>query len=334
VISTDVLWQSGTSRVLKISKGHKQLTTPAYFPAISGVYGKFRVDQLVTLVVSSRYPRILFSAYDIYKMSPAKRKSIVAEVSEYFRNGSFVMLDSGIFERYWKRDAGWDFRKYAKSINKIDSDFYFSFDQLPQEAASTERFVKQTIRRIESSAAISESSQLIPIVHGPTPKQLLQIFGGLQKFLTSAPIIAIRERDCGSTISQRANTITQLRKRMMKQRVNSVLHLLGCGDPIALAVYSYCGADTFDSLDWTELAVNRRTLELVNLSQLELLNCNCLVCSRRIKDPTKRVLLHNLRFYQDYCAMLRTRIQRGKLSEFLISHVGRAFLDRLNRETR
>jgi queuine/archaeosine tRNA-ribosyltransferase len=329
MITTEVLSESGTARVLKINKGNKQLTTPAYFPAVSGARGNFPVEELIALLLSSRFPRILFSAHDFHNMKGTKRRSIAAEISEYFRNGSFVMVDSGIFECFWKRDAEWTFQRYSRSVRQIDSDFYCSFDQLPPKDASADRFIRLSIARIKSSALISESSQSVPVVHGLSPEHLVHVFARVISSLKSVPIIAVSERDCGRTLSERAITVKMLRQILIKRRQNSILHLLGCGNPISLAVYSYCGADSFDSLDWSELAIDRHTLELAHLSQLELMKCDCPACSRKIKDPIKKALLHNLRFYQDYGSLLRTNIQHGTLRDFLINHVGPDFLNRI-----
>jgi len=253
----------------------------------------------------------------------------MAEVSDYFRNGCFVMLDSGIFESYWNRDSTWTFARYGKYTCQIDSDFYCSFDQLPKKDMSIQHFSRLTMRSIKSSAMISKSSQAVPVIHGISPEQLIQMLRKLMAVMKVVPIVAVAERDCGRTISERAKTIVKLREILLNGRQNSIIHLLGCGDPISLAVYSYCGADMFDSLDWAEFAIERNELELANISQLELMNCNCVACSRKIKDPIKKVLLHNLRFYQDYGIMLRAMIQRGTLGDFLIERVGLDFLDRL-----
>ena len=330
MITAEVLSQSGTARVLKVNKGNKQLTTPAYFPAISGARGSFPVEELITLLISSQFPRILFSAYDFYNMKRADRKLIGAEISEYFRNGSFVMIDSGIFECFWKRDVEWTFQRYSRSVRQIDSDFYFSFDQYPPKGASTDRFIRLSVTKIRSSALISVSSQSIPVVHGLSPEHLVRVFERVISSLKSVPMIAVSERDCGSTLSERAHTIRMLRQVLTKRKQNSILHLLGCGNPISLAVYSYCGADSFDSLDWSELAIERHSLQLAHISQLELMKCDCPACSRKIKNPTKKALLHNLRFYQDYGALLRTNIQHGTLRDFLINRVGPDFLNRIS----
>jgi len=69
-------------------------------------------------------------------------------------------------------------------------------------------------------------------------------------------------------------------------RHNSAIHVLGSGDPISIALYTYCGADTFDRLDWSEMVFERNELRIVNLSQLELLRCDCKACARpRLLHP-------------------------------------------------
>jgi queuine/archaeosine tRNA-ribosyltransferase len=329
LIAAEVVSSRGAARVLRISKGNKLLTTPAYFPAVSGARGTFAVEELIRLVVSSGYPRLLFSAYDFYVMKRSIKRSITADVSEYFRNGSFVMLDSGIFERFWKRDNDWTFPRFSSSVRQIDSDFYCSFDRFHDKNMPINQFVHLSIRGVASSAKIQENSQVLPVLHGNSPGELIQVFKRVTSAMKSVPIIAVSERDCGKTLSERAGTVCRLRRILNKQGDNTVLHVLGCGNPISVATYTYCGADSFDSLDWSELVIERETLRLYHLSQLELLHCGCPVCTISIKDPNKKALLHNLRFYQDYGSMLRTMIQRGTLRDFLLEYVGKDLLESL-----
>jgi tRNA-guanine family transglycosylase len=255
---------------------------------------------------------------------------MVGELSESFRKGSFIMLDSGIFESYWKGDRSWDFDKYRKSVSRIDSDFYFSFDVLPNPKSSEVRFQRSTVLQVEKSSLISKTSEFIPIVHGRSSKELVSTVKAL---LNAQPksrrLVAVPERDCGRSLVERAKTILQIRQTLDEKDNSIVLHILGCGNPISLALFAYCGADTFDSLNWTRMAINRIDLKLTELAHLELLNCGCEACSKGIADPISRALLHNLLFYQDFVLRIQNMIRRETLWDFLVEYVGLNLLNRV-----
>jgi queuine/archaeosine tRNA-ribosyltransferase len=331
LISIELISSSGNARVLKIQAGVKQLSTPTYFPAISRPRMTLPSERILMTLVSAKYPRLLVSAYDFHEMQSSTRIKIIGEMSDFFRNGSVVMLDSGIFESYWSRDSSWTFKEYAKWVKRVDSDFYFSYDLLANVSLSEKKFLAKTITRIIRSRSIDETSYCVPIVHGLHTRQILS---GLRKVASidgEPRMLAVSERDCGQTLSDRAKTILEIRKTMTETGLNSALHVLGCGNPVSMAVYCYCGADTFDSLDWTQLVMESNELRLGNLSQLELLNCNCKACLRDIRDPLVKVLLHNLRFYQDYVMKLQAMIKRGTLRDFLLAFVGHDFIKTLDK---
>jgi queuine/archaeosine tRNA-ribosyltransferase len=327
VISIEPISSSANARVLKIKAGVKQLSTPTYFPAISRPRMTLPSEQVFITLVSAKYPRLLVSAYDFHEMQPLTRTKTIGEISDFFRNGSIVMLDSGIFESYWSRDNSWTFKEYAKWVKRVDSDFYFSYDLLANVTFSEKKFLAKTISQINRSRSIDETSYCVPIVHGLHIKQILSVIRKVASIDDGLRMLAVSERDCGQTLSERANTILEIRKTLTENSLNSVLHVLGCGNPVSMAVYCYCGADTFDSLDWTQMVIERNELRLANLSQLELLNCTCKACLREIRVPLVKALLHNLRFYQDYVMKLQAMIKRGTLRDFLVAFVGHDFIN-------
>ena len=331
MISIEAISSSGNARVLKIEAGVKQLSTPTYFPAISRLRMTLPGEQVLITLVSAKYPRLLVSAYDFHEMQPLTRTKIIGEISDFFRNGSVVMLDSGIFESYWNRDSSWTFKEYSKWVKRVDSDFYFSYDLPANVTLSENKFLAKTISRINRSRSIEETSYCIPIVHGLHIKQILSVLRKVTSIDGGLGMLAVSERDCGQTLSERAKTIFEIRKTLTENGLNSVLHVLGCGNPVSMAVYCYCGADTFDSLDWTQIVIERNELRLGNLSQLELLNCTCKACSREIRDPVVKALFHNLRFYQDYVMKLQAMIKRGTLRDFLLTFTGHDFINTLDK---
>jgi len=329
MIETQILYSSGKfARSVKLSKGKKQLITPTYFPAISGTHRDFKAFDLVRIITQTHYPRMLISAYDC--KSESSFSANLGEISEYFRTGSFVMLDSGIFELSRTYDEHWNFEEYKVAVNEVDSDFYCTYDLLPNDRMSNPAFTDATLRGIRKSLRIKARSQGVSVTHGNSPAQLIYVSKKLVKALPEgANFVAFPERECGATILDRARTILALR-RLFGDRDKTVIHLLGCGNPISMAVYAYCGADMFDSLDWTSCVVNRSSLGLSDISHVPIMSCNCAVCSNPPKNPLRRALLHNLLFYQDFVLKMQSMIRQNTLRDFLIEMVGARLIEQID----
>ncbi|MDG6998194.1 MAG: hypothetical protein JRN15_03670 [Nitrososphaerota archaeon] len=315
------------ARSLVITKGKKVLSTPTYFPAISGCGTKFTVEFLFNTILRSSFPRVLVSAYDFSTMEPKNLNKHIGEISNSYRNGVFVFLDSGLFESFWANDKTWSFNLYKKFVKKVDSDFYSSFDHLPDHTKPNSDFLSTTLARISDSMSVVPASYCLPIIHGSKPTDVIRNAVQVTKrFQKETSIIAVPERDCGATLSERARTILKLSKSIRKKDDSKALHILGCGNPVSIALYTYCGADSFDSLDWCSLALERNELKLADLSQLEMFNCNCAACAKDIKNPIHRVLLHNLLFYQDFGLKLQEMIRHNTLKDFIQAFVGQSVM--------
>ncbi|MDG6971013.1 MAG: hypothetical protein JRN54_07915 [Nitrososphaerota archaeon] len=314
------------ARLLQLSSGSKLLTTPTYFPAISGTQHNFRLPDL-TSMVTRVYPRILVSAYDFPEDPDPKALARLKKLKEYHKGNSWIMLDSGIFESTRLEDKKWSFSKYQRIVQNLESDVYFAFDSYPQGKIKNVNYAKATMEGIRLSRRIATSSQCISVIHGFNPSQLLYVAKSLTKSAhKDMRFVGVPERDCGSTLIQRAKTILKLRE-ILRSNGEVFLHILGCGHPVSMALYVYCGADSFDSLDWTEQFVERGTFSYRELSHIDLVNCSCDVCQRSIRPKLGKALLHNLLFYGDFSEQLQDMVRRDTLRDFLLEFVGRKILD-------
>ena len=314
---------------MEVKVGLKQLATPTYFPAISRKEIRDAADKFLELVTSSGYPRVLVSAYDYGKTGTSAQRRAVKRLNDYGRRGSIVMLDSGVFESYWREDPRWGFRNYRNSVRSIDSDFFMSFDVLALTKVTYEEFRKVTLQRILDSSRSTNRSHCIPIVHEKNPSKLVHLvsdlLGRVPRLFAS---LAVSERELGQTISERCITIMKLRKSLNKHG-GGLLHVLGCGQPISMAFYVYSGADTFDSLDWVLSAFDSQRERLIDRSHFELLECKCEVCKKSRIDPSSRVYLHNLLSYQNYSMKLHSMINQGTLLDYLQEVTSKPFLNKL-----
>lgn len=317
------------ARVMRVKFQNKQLSTPIFFPAISSIETKFKVNDLAYLIANSAYPQMLISAYD-YNYHLNKNKKLRNIINEYSRKGNFLLVDSGGYESFWEKKRKWNFSVYKKTISKINSDFYTSLDGIKESShiAEFEKF----FRKIISSGSILSTSQYIPIFHADSNVKLINL---IKKFLEAYPAalryIAVRERECGITISDRAKTIFKIRTLLTKKGNSQLLHILGAGNPLSIALYSYCGADSFDSTDWIRFTLDPERLILRDLVHLEITECKCKACAK-ISDPLFRTLLHNLNIYSIIMTRIQKRIQNNSLREFLNQNdINNSFLNKIVR---
>jgi len=327
----NVIYKSkGFSRVTEVLINGKKLVTPTYFPAVSSYGIKYPFHALVRLLTAYSYPRLLISAYDFHLLDDENKKGLSQEISEYSKKGCFVFLDSGIYESFWKADPKWTYDLYKTLISKIDFDFYGSFDVLPHAKIKAVHFTKDTFEGILASRSLSNKLGFVPILHGLDPNQLVSLVTRfVKKYPDLCNFIAIPERDCGNDIVKKARTIIKIRKVLDKDNRGRTLHILGCGNPLSLVLFSYCGANMFDSLEWIKYAIDQKRLTINDFSHLELIDCECAICSGMKRSYTEKVLLHNLLFYQNYMLQLQSLIRRNEIFEFLCESIGQDILKKV-----
>lgn len=316
------------ARSVKLRLAGKEIVTPLYFPSVSSVNTTHNISSLVKTIIGIRYPFMLVSAYDffnIYSGNPHLARSI----NNYSRNGNVLFVDSGGFESFWHKDEKWSYEAYAQTVKEIQCDIYTSYDptlSLPEEVDDD-----SIVNSIIKSGSILETSQFIPIFHAKKPSRLVEIVKAfLRKYPYATQFVAVPERELGITIFERANTILKLREEIDTTGNKQLLHVLGCGNPLSMTLYCYCGADSFDSTDWMRATFDGRNLSLIDFSYLELIDCKCPVCSKTSHIYGK-VFLHNLKMYDSYIATLHDQIKNDKLLDFINEKIGTNIIDRLGR---
>ncbi len=301
-------------RVIKLDFSNKVLSTPTYFPAISSVEKNKKIENLIELIIKSSFPQMLISAFD-YHYFFKKNKKLVSSLNKYSKK-NFLFVDSGGYESYWNQEKNWKEILYKKTIPKIKSDFHTSYDEENNSKEKLEKFFD----RIIDGGSLFPSSQYIPIFHAENSQTLLET---LKTFLSEYPFainfIAVREKELGFTISERAKTVFQIRKIIDKAGGDQILHVLGAGHPLSIALYSYCGADSFDSTDWFNHTMDMKAGILRDISQLELVS-GVSPSVEKIKNPYVRMVVHNLDSYYAYMKKIQAMIKNNTLKQFLNSH--------------
>ena len=319
------------SRVLKIQLNSKILLTPTYFPAISSYGVKPPIHELLYLLKIAKYPRVLVSAYDLYHMKENDRNMVLSLMKSYSKTG-FLFLDSGLFESWGKDDKKWDITSYKNILSQAKFDFYSSFDVYREEGKSYEKFMKDTYSNILDSSVFQNSNVFFAILHESTPIQIIKLVNEFARNHSNlCRNIAVAERDIGKSLQERTETVISLR-RIMNDNDFHLLHLLGCGNPLSMLLYSYCGADTFDSIDWVRLTVNPHDYSISDFAHLDLINCKCKVCSEQPWTRARyleKLLLHNLLFYKNYVMWIQSLVCNDNLEKYVQKYISEKIVDQI-----
>jgi queuine/archaeosine tRNA-ribosyltransferase len=267
---------------------------------------------------------MLVSAYDLQHPGIHKPEAMRARVNQYSDSGGLLMIDSGGYESIWKNDEDWVFDLYQEAIAGAKADFFFGFDAVPGKSESDDaKRYESALKDTISSRKTRASGEFIPILHGSSPKQLLSFLSYfVKKHPDMTKIIAVTERDCGWGLFEKVKTISSARKILDQGNENTILHLLGCGSPSSLALYSHFGVDTFDSLDWLKFTLDERDWVGRDFSYLDVLKCECSACRGSKRDYVERTLLHNLIFYQEFMLRIQSWITNGSLLTILNKRLG------------
>lgn len=286
---------------------------------------------LIKLVIDTNYPRVLVSAYDLANLERKQQAWVASGFRGFRAAGGFVFLDCGVFESYWLRDERWDFRHYEKVVRAFEQDFHASFDGVVRSSPVRGLPMGFQPRDVVKSLGLVPDSQCVLIGHATTPERLVKVVIALAKFalarrrgqIRASPLVlAVAERECGTGVAQRAGTIASIRRSLDRIEVPVLLHVLGCGYPASIAAYSRAGADSFDSRDWSEAAIDWRNFSTVDFSLLSSTCCPCKVCKKFRIDNLQKGLLHNLLFYQTFSIQLHRMIRERTLDDFLLQVLG------------
>lgn len=292
------------ARLLDLRLGGKERLTPLYFPSVSSSAQRSSLGRMIDFCAGAGAPQMLVSAYDV-------GRGLVSEAAgrlrEYTKRG-VLLLDSGAFEAHY---AGreWGFDEYARAAKATPCDVYASYDEMPRTGQSVAEALGAAGRAAERSVAARRDAKCMAILHGATGDQLAAVAEGAARGSTGGPrMYAVPEREMGWSIAEKIGTAVRIRRALSAADPRNVLHVLGCGDPMVMALLSYAGADSFDSVDWSRWAVNPRTLEWACADRLEFMGCECAACTSGGQGALARMWGHNLLFYERFTGRLREAI--------------------------
>ena len=290
------------------------LPLPCFFPSVSSVVKtNMTPADHIELLGFSGYPNFLISAYDIANCNSKDREQVNRALYESREHEAIILMDSGNYEKFWKRDKTWnadDFHEIAKSC---ENDLCFCYDN-HNPPGSTEAIVGDMVWRVirdqKHAAGI-----VCPIVHGATkllPDSAKEIAEQLFPVLLAVP-----ERELGKGIVERIQTVKNIRKSLNDLGTYYPLHLLGTGDPVSIIAYSMAGADSFDGLEWCKSVIDHETGNQHDFQHWGFFRHQ--VDQEMLENFPYRqsVLMHNLDFYPRFMKELHDAVKDENAETFL-----------------
>ena len=300
---------------------------------------------------------ILVSAYDTFLPSDANTKQkdenvrIIAILSALAKKGCPIFLDSGNYEAARNKElasqavAGkqkelWTLDKYESALKATPFSLAFCYDEIvPSDKEEV------NIQNVIESVKRHTDGRIVPIVHAPREEDGNRISDRLPALVATVsaklrpPIIAVPERELGEGIFNRANQLFEIRKALNSLGYYQVVHVLGTGNPISIAILAAAGGDLFDGLEWCRTSTDRPSMTLHHhqhfdfhrIQSVEEGSCEFIreAMSDEGASHTLKMALHNLDSYQGFIDELRFYLHKGKIGEFLALYLKKNLLEQL-----
>lgn len=308
-----------SNRSFLIETSGKLIETPFFVPAVSSIKANWTILEYVDLLEKVGYPAFLVSAYDLCKLEETNKEDFEKTLSKYAGKKALFFLDNGNYESYWYKDQKWTLERLKTVLNKTCPDFCFSFDVFWAKGANVEAYIKETITSIAKTAGMQKLGSTIALLHSE-PKFFAKVMRKVVDYI-NPEFVAVPERELGSSIFERAQTVKNIRVELDKTGKLIPLHILGTGNPLSILIYTICGADTYDALDWSSTFIDPNTGQSYHFSQKDLANCNCEACRMKNVPYDYQVMAHNLIFYQAFLDKIRNLLKKGKVDSMLAEYL-------------
>ena len=300
-------------RKSSLSISNQVLPLPLFFPSISSVKTILRPLDYLKVLKSfvGLNNQFLISAYDL--AAPQNVVETIQIMTAMQKAGCIILMDSGNYESYWKeKQLNWRQSDFQRILNAYPCDLAFCFDEQHPPSTINEHIDLVTSKWRKDQEIASENT-IIPIIHGSADN--LPTLCAAIAMSTRTSILAVPERNLGEGIINRAHTIDKIRRKLDKLDYYVILHLLGTGNPISIAIYSSMGADSFDGLEWCQTVVDHETALLYHFSQAEFF-AEQTTWGLTDLSFQARTLAHNLEFYTDWMQRLHKALLDNDIIKF------------------
>lgn len=300
---------------------------PCFVRSVSSHETFLAPDAAVGLLSASETEISLVSAYDLANDTGGR---LLAGTNALAGQG-VVLLDSGNYEAWRKHDPDWTPELFLEVAATVTCHAAFSFDNTrPQGPASD--IVRDVVGR-SITATDRLSVPIIPIVHAPRDSEGALLQKHLPEICAAVcgelrPLaIAVPERELGDGIVARAGTVAAIRSALARLDWYQPLHLLGTGNPLAMAVFAAAGADMFDGLEWCRTVVDDGSKFLFHYQQYDFFSYQDRLSTdaflKSIVDDssvpyTVKLAFHNLYVFRQWEKKLRDHAKANTLDWLLI----------------
>lgn len=316
------------NRKMNISIGGTFLSLPCFFPSISTIKTNLPPLEYLKILTALKYPSLLISAYDLYHCNSKQLETIIKLLKHAVNNKQIILIDSGNYESYWKNDKTWSIEKYREILKSIPHQIAFCYDVFEWDID-----LQGIINNIEDEVIKSQSfshGTIVPILHLPKklfPETIAKLADKLNPL-----IIAIPERELGDGMLERATNVFKIRKELNKKLQYCPLHLLGTGNPLSILIYSICGADSFDGLEWCRTTVNPDTGLLYHFQQREFFKVDPKLQKISGLPYTQLTLVYNLEFYNKWMNKINKGFLNNNIMEVVDSYLPKQMVASLKKK--
>jgi len=295
---------------------------PCFFPSISTIKTNLSPLEYLKILTASKYPLFLISAYDLYDCN--KRQGQLKEIKKLLENAvnnkQIVLIDSGKYESYWKNDKTWSIGKYREILKSIPHQIAFCYDVFKWDIDLDFQGIINNIENEVIKSQLFSNGTIVPILHSSKKELFPKTIAKLADRLNPL-IIAIPERELGDGILERASNVFKIRKELNKKLQYYPLHLLGTGSPLSILIYSICGADSFDGLEWCQSTINYDTGLLYHFQQREFFKLDQKLQEISNLPYTELTLVYNLMFYNIWMNKINKGFLNNNIMEIVDSYL-------------
>ncbi len=308
----------GVARADGIVVGGSRVPLPSFYPSVSSAGTRLRPLDCVRLFARGTYPAVLVSAYDLYRADDKTAEKLRNALLSAKSQGTRVALDSGNYEAFWSADNKWKPSLFWQILQtETYYDLAFSYDGHPDRLVSLAP--QRAINTIEGRCLRDQDKTgigtVVPIVHAKEDNVAVVCRGVAERL--NPIMIAVPERELGSGTRARAASVRRVRAALNSTGQYFPIHLLGTGNPRAIAAYSFAGADSFDGLEWCHQVADPSSHTLHHFHQRDILACDCAFCADASLPYDVATLSHNLLYYQVLMHDIRESMERDEARAFL-----------------
>lgn len=323
------------ARIGKLRTKSGELETPAFFPVINPHLPFVTPKDIKKVGFNS----IITNAYSIYQDQKLKHKVKKEGLHKAYGWENVIATDSGAFQLWQYKDFLVSNLEMCEFQKKIGADIGAILD-VPFGRKGKEKKKRAIIETAERAREAHEAELLgekeetilMGPIHGAPHLDLLNF--SIKK-MTKFPF---RMYAIGSIVPlMKDYRYKSLIRALLFARshipFNFPIHLFGAGHPIALALFTALGFDTFDSASYAEFAKKDRYITShgsIKLKDLSYFPCTCPVCSswkpkeiQKLNKAKRRhyLALHNLYTIKKEINSIRQAIKEGRLWKLIVNRI-------------